>query len=135
MIAGVKAILEAEGLSVYVYWADENQAQGVTAATAANLRARMNHSRSLVFASSRSSPESKWMPWELGYFDGRKPGKVAVMPLPSSTLTTFVGQEYLGLYPKIERISWDTGNRSLGISTGPRTASSMQTFIRDGVTL
>jgi hypothetical protein len=135
VIAGVKAMLEAEGLSVYVYWAEENQTRAVTAATAANLRARMNHSRSLIFASSQSSPDSKWMPWELGYFDGRNPGRVATMPLPSSALSTFDGQEYLGLYPKVERISWDSGRRSLGISTGPTTAKSVQSFITDGVTL
>jgi hypothetical protein len=134
VIAGAKAILEGEGLKVYVYWIDDNTTGPVTVATAANLRNRMSHCSSLIYASSQSSPTSKWMPWELGYFDGRKPGRVAIMPLPASS-TTFAGQEYLGLYPNVERISWDTGKRSLGISTGPRTAKNLSQFIREGVTL
>ncbi len=134
VIAGVKTLLEHEGVTVYVYWAEEDQAAPVTAATAAKLRVRMNHCRALIYASSQASPKSRWMPWELGYFDGRKPGRVAIMPLPSSG-STFVGQEYLGLYPHLERILWDTGRRSLGISTGARTAKNLSAFIRDGATL
>ena len=34
------------------------------------LRQRMDHCRFLLFATSKASPDSKWMPWELGYFDG-----------------------------------------------------------------
>jgi hypothetical protein len=75
------------------------------------------------------------MPWELGYFDGHKPGRVAIMPLPSSALTGFTGQEYLALYPNVERIQWQSGRRSLGISTGDTTARDLAGFIRDGVTI
>src|SRR4051794_31550207 len=67
-----KIALEAEGLHVYVDWIDDRQMDrsSVTAQTAEVLRARMRHSRSLIFATSNSSSASKWMPWELGYFDG-----------------------------------------------------------------
>lgn len=75
------------------------------------------------------------MPWELGYFDGRKPVRVAILPLPSSSYSSFVGQEYLGLYPNVERgISWRSGRRGLGVSTSETTASDLAGFIRDGVT-
>lgn len=134
LIAGAKAILEAEGLRVYVYWIDDNATAPVTAATAASLRNRMNHCAALIFASSQSSPTSKWMPWELGYFDGRKPGRVAIMPLPTSS-ATFAGQEYLKLYPNVERISWTSGRTSLGISTGPRTARTLLEFIQLGASV
>lgn len=36
----------------------------------------MNHFRYPLYASSRASPQSKWMPWELGYFDGRRSGRL-----------------------------------------------------------
>lgn len=135
VIAGVKTLLEGEGLKVYVYWIEEDPTGQVTAATAANLRGRMDHCEALVYASSQASPKSRWMPWELGYFDGRKPGRVAIMPLPTAAAASFAGQEYLALYPNVERISWQSGRRSLGISTGERTAKDMSAFIRDGVTL
>jgi hypothetical protein len=42
------------------------------------------------------------MPWELGYFDGLRNGKVGIFPLIESPGTAFLGQEYLGLYPAYE---------------------------------
>lgn len=83
LIAGVQALLEEQGLSVYVDWIYDQQLDRsrVTAATADRLRARMKSSRYLLFASSRSSPSSKWMPWELGFFDGRRPEHIGVLPL------------------------------------------------------
>ncbi|HEY8777600.1 MAG TPA: hypothetical protein VIM33_14130 [Gaiellaceae bacterium] len=132
VIAGVKTLLEQEGASVYVYWAEENQVAPVTASTAAKLRVRMNHCRSLIYASSEASPQSKWMPWELGYFDGRKPGHVAIMPLPSSS--TFTGQEYLGLYPNVERVSFQSGRRGLAVRN-PATTKALSSFMREGLSL
>ena len=82
----------------------------------------MRHSQSLVYATSAASSQSKWMPWELGYFDGFRPGFVAILPLVQSTGDDFSGQEYLGLYPYIEDISWAIGRLGLGVSKGTRTA-------------
>jgi hypothetical protein len=93
VIAGVKTLLEDEGLKVYVYWIEDGQSDRVTAATAANLRMRVNSCQALIYASSRASPKSKWMPWELGYFDGREPGRVAIFPLPSSSYSSFLAYE------------------------------------------
>lgn len=133
VIAGVKTLLEQEGASVYVYWAEENQVALVTTSTAAKLRVRMNHCRSLIYASSQASPQSKWMPRELGYFDGRKPGHVAIMPLPSSS-ATFTGQEYLGLYPNVERVPFQSGRRGLAVRS-PATTKALSSFIREGLSL
>src|SRR2546421_12943190 len=74
IILGVKELLEAEGLRVYVDWIEDAQLDRsrVTAKTADLLRNRMRHSESLIFATSATSSQSKWMPWELGYFDGFK---------------------------------------------------------------
>jgi hypothetical protein len=133
VIAGVKTLLEKEGTSVYVYWADDDQAQRVTPATAARLRARMQNCRSLIYASSGASANSKWMPWELGYFDGRKPRRVAIFPLVSSSGSSFPGQEYLGLYPYVEDIRWKGGRRGLGIYTARTSASPIKRFVDEGV--
>jgi hypothetical protein len=75
------------------------------------------------------------MPWELGYFDGRKPGRVAIMPLPSSATTGFKGQEYLELYPNLERLNWTDGTKSLGIRTDVGSGKTLRGFIREGVTV
>ncbi|MDP2161789.1 MAG: hypothetical protein Q8K02_14995, partial [Flavobacterium sp.] len=44
---------------------------------------------------------SKWMPWELGYFDGIK-GTVAVLPISRTSKSSFQGSEYLGIYYYIQ---------------------------------
>jgi hypothetical protein len=80
----------------------------VTPATADTLRQRMAHCRFLLYATSDASPNSKWMPWELGYFDGLRKGQVGIFPIVASRYDSFQGQEYLGLYSVYE---WEDFNR------------------------
>jgi len=104
-VLGMKAELEAMGFSVYVDTVQDSQLQqGETSkSTAETLRVRMRMSRSLIYATSVNSSGSKWMPWELGFFDGFR-GTVAVCPITASTSSPdFSGVEYLGLYPYISR--------------------------------
>ena len=54
------------------------------------------------------------MPWELGYFDGLRGEKVGILPLLGSPSQSWVGQEYLGLYPLYERISFKVLGDRLG---------------------
>lgn len=129
VIAGVKAYLEEQGKTVYVDWMDDSQLsrEAVTAATAEVLRVRMKMSRSLIFATSESSPKSKWMPWELGYFDGLHTGKVAVLPLVVNHGDKFKGQEYLGLYPLVEELTVSGSKRKVAFVT---RGHGSKTFIR-----
>jgi hypothetical protein len=108
VVLGVKRILEEEGgVKVFVDWVEHPQLDRskVKPEVADMLRQSMRASKSLVFATSETSPSSKWMPWELGYFDGLKGGeKVAILPLVDSANGAFLGQEYLQLYRKVERV-------------------------------
>lgn len=106
-IYGVKRMIEALNLRVYVDWIDDPTLDRgkVTVKTAAVLRERMKACSSLVYAHSPNSSNSVWMPWELGYFDGIKPQQVWVLPLVTSDDSEFKGQEYLGLYPPVEKLS------------------------------
>jgi hypothetical protein len=110
-VSGLYAILRASGFSVYVDWIHDrhrlNRAN-ISAANAAILRERMHQCDSLLYATTPNHSTSKWMPWECGYFDGHdakqigesiRPGHVAILPVVQSVSSTFVGQEYLGLYP------------------------------------
>jgi TIR domain len=100
LVVGTKLILEDLGYSVYVDWIEDPKMDRskVSKKTAAILQKRMQKCKSLFYAFSTNSSESKWMPWECGYFDGIKDGKVAVLPISSDTKTSFQGTEYLGLY-------------------------------------
>ena len=127
VIAGVKALIERERLSVYVDWIEDAQAdrKQVTPATASMLRGRMQHCRFLLFASSKASPTSKWMPWELGYFDGLKPGRVGILPIVITAGAPFDGQEYLGLYPSYQYLKFKDGEH-LGRQTGHLGGESLR---------
>lgn len=92
------------GYSVYVDWIEDTQLdrKNVNKNTAQVLRNRMNGSRGLSYVATSNSTNSKWCPWELGYFDGKKRGRCCILPIMDSS--TFHGQEYLGLYPYIEYV-------------------------------
>ncbi len=137
VIAGVKALLEEQGLTVYVDWIEDRQLDRsrVTTEGADLLRTRMRQSLSMLFATSDTSPNSKWMPWELGYFDGLRHGRVAVLPLVEREGQDFVGQEYLGLYPTVEELALKSGGKGIFVTPGAarREYMSLQGF-RDGRT-
>lgn len=105
LVLGIKVMLEEEGKKVYVDWIDDQalDRNRVTAATAEVLRQRMRQSESLLYLATENAPKSKWMPWELGYFDGFKNGSVAVLPVMDESDSPFEGQEYLSLYPAISK--------------------------------
>lgn len=88
--------------SVYVDLIEDTQLDrtNVNKTTAGILRSRMNTSRGLAYVATSNSTNSKWCPWELGYFDGKKDGRCCILPVMEGTI--FPGQEYLGLYPYIE---------------------------------
>ena len=105
-ILGLKLDIESMGYSVYVDWIEDGQLDrsNVTKENANVLRARMLRCDSLFFVTSESSKSSKWMPWELGFFDGIKQ-KVAILPVLdiSQATNAYNGQEYLSLYPYVTK--------------------------------
>ncbi|MFT6908585.1 MAG: hypothetical protein ACJAS1_005287 [Oleiphilaceae bacterium] len=105
LVLGVMTLLQKQGLRVYVDWVVDRQLNrnSVDKETAAVLRARMKSSSSMMYIATDNSTNSKWMPWELGFFDGHKPNQVAILPLLDSDNQSFEGQEYLGLYPLVTK--------------------------------
>jgi len=133
VILGVKKIMESIGLKVYVDWIDDAGLDrgNVTRKTAAILRMRMRNSSSLVYAHSESSGDSKWMPWELGYYDGFRPGCLWVLPIVANYDSEFESQEYLGLYPAVEKIADLYGRLNLGISDVGSGASKRDISLKE----
>lgn len=97
-------LFNAAGYSVYVDWMVDTQLDRneVTAATAKTLRTRMDTCQGLAYIATANISNSKWCPWELGYMDGKKNGRCAILPVLDNQTSTFSGQEYLGIYPYID---------------------------------
>lgn len=120
LILGIVEILESSGQSVYVDWINDAQLDRskVIVATADVLRRRMGQCRALVYASTVAATHSKWMPWELGFFDGLRGSEhVAIMPLAGQSVAHPSGQEYLGLYSLVEELPTKTPGLKLPFVT------------------
>lgn len=114
IIIGLKAKLEEMKYSVYVDWIEDDDLdrRKVTKDTADIIRKRMKNCKCLFFAISFSSSSSKWMPWECGFFDGLKE-KVSILPVTKLTQSNFLGQEYLGLYPFVDKTKTNDGSKDI----------------------
>lgn len=110
ILLGVKDYLEGYGLTVYVdkYNDFDLSPNDVTPETAARLRRRLVNSSALIYVHSRHSTTSRWMPWELGFMDG-KSGRIGVLPVTQVISPTYQGEEYLSLYPYIDKLRAEGG--------------------------
>lgn len=132
ILLGVKAMLEDVGLSVYVdkYSDPHLSPDKVTIETAEVLRGRMRQSNTLLYIYSQHSQKSRWMPWELGFFDGIK-GDVGVLPVTLNQEETFKGEEYLNLYPYVDAVpAAGAITKSLWINKGQKTYAQLRGWAR-----
>lgn len=102
VINGLYRELVGQGFSVFV---DRIDAKGTAIeAMADKLKSAMNKSKYILYVHTHNSKNSKWTPWEIGYFDSKK-GKdnIFVMPLLNDTkeIAPYIGQEYLQAYTEI----------------------------------
>lgn len=120
VILGIVEELEQMNYTVYVDWLIDQQLNrnNITKDTSQTLKTRMGQSKSLLFATTKHASDSKWMPWELGYMDGKK-DKAAILPVfkdENSSTHEYKGQEYLGIYPYcIKAPQEDTATEKLWI--------------------
>lgn len=135
IILGVKGVLEDYGKSVYVDWLEDPQLDraNVTSRTAEVIRRRMRQCKSLVYVHSVNSGTSKWMPWELGYFDGFR-RTVAIFPV-TATGGNYRGQEYLGIYPYIDEAKTIGGSANkIWVNKNSELSSRWDSWIGDPLT-
>jgi len=123
LVLGLKREIEALGYSVYVDWlADAHlDREAVSPATAAVLRTRMRGSQCLLFAATVNSISSTWTPWELGFKDADN-GRVAIIPVTQEPRfdNSFVGREYLGLYPYVTKDNNTDNQARLWVHRSPQ---------------
>ena len=130
LILGVKLRLEDYGYTVYVDWIEDAKLDRskVTRETAKILRRRMDCCMCLFYSTTESSADSKWMPWECGYMDGKK-SKSAILPLTHAGLNTYSGQEYLGVYPYIQEDKDTNGKKRLWVHEDSYTFCTFDSWL------
>lgn len=104
IVRGVHILLERFGYTVYVDWIVDRELsrESVSRDTALHLKRRMRQCSALLYLATENSGDSKWMPWELGFFDGYSRGRVAILPVTKAESNHYTGQEYLSVYPYID---------------------------------
>lgn len=102
-LPGVIKILQDHGANVYTDKGDNRLPEKTSSVTGDMLRRELQKSKKFILFATKSSKDSKWVPWELGLADGYKsPSHMAVFPgVDSQTDTEWTEQEYLGLYDRI----------------------------------
>lgn len=138
IIPALKKELENFGYTVYVDWIDDKllSRENVSKDTAKVLQKRMKQSKCLIYATSENSSTSRWMPWELGYFDGIKDKMVGILPIKKSGNNfrdDFKGEEYLGLYYYIDKSTLQNTNRtSLFVNESTNKYTTFEDWINGG---
>lgn len=103
--------VKALGHVPYLDVTDEFLKQSNSKALAEGIRERLRQARCLLYVLTPTSTQSKWMPWELGFFDGRwgQPtvglyvaDKAAMPELQKGGRGRFTVQEYLELYQVVD---------------------------------
>ena len=98
-------LLEGHGARVYVDKKDSSLPPFTSRDTATALRTRIGQCRKFVLFATKTSKDSRWIPWELGIADGvKRASNTAVLPgVDTSSDIAWAEREYLGVY---DRIVW-----------------------------
>ena len=122
VVEGLYIELKNLGYTVYVDWIidPELNRNNVTKGTATLVRNRLKSSTTLLLAVSVNSAISKWVPWELGLVDGSTQ-KCAIIPVSKSAPApnSYIGMEYLTLYPFIKKVSTTKSRERLFVIEAP----------------
>ncbi len=133
-ILTLKMDFEAMAFSVYVDWVEDSELdrRSVSWETADRLRWRMEHCACLLYVHSENAELSKWMPWELGYFDAKK-GRVGILPIsfkPTTDFPAYHGREYLGLYCYVDKCPpKGSSTPTLWVNKSPYTYINLRAWV------
>jgi hypothetical protein len=111
VIEQAKIFFENLGVSIYVDWADKTMPESTNGITAQNIKNQIiSGNDKFVMLATNLAVSSKWCIWEVGIADPFKlPNKkMALLPLADNN-GTWNGNEYLQIYPRIEKNSRQAG--------------------------
>lgn len=132
LLVGTIEYLEKMGYTVYIDWKHDTHLSrnNITKQTAAKLRERIAQSKALFFATTSSASDSMWMPWELGYMDG-KHDRCAILPISERDTSSnlYQGQEYLAIYPYVTAEEDTKGKNRLWVHEDPQTYVTFEGWV------
>jgi len=133
LVVGATKVLENHGGHVYVDEKDPDMPPSTSEKTAELLKERITQSRKFVLLTSENSKESRWVPWELGFADGKK-GLSNIALFPASDYQyekEWASWEYLGLYRRIAygKLNGYEGDVWMVLDEKKNTADLLKTWL------
>ena len=110
LVKGLIVIFKEAGVDLYIDWQDHSMPEQPNAETARKIQERIKSANIFLFLATANSKTSRWCPWEIGFADATRKG---IYIIPTSDSTGTYGNEYLQLYPNIDKGIFET-NRMPG---------------------
>lgn len=99
LVKGLIVRFEKEGINLYVDWLDSSMPEKTSKVTAQKIQKRIKEASMFLFLATKSSMESVWCPWELGFADASSK-QIFILAIQQGLIT--YGNEYLDLYSQID---------------------------------
>lgn len=131
IIEQAKIFFENLGVSIYVDWADETMPENTNGVTAQKIKNQIiSVNDKFVLLATNNAVSSKWCNWEVGIADPFKfpKKKMALLPLADNS-GTWNGNEYLQIYPRIERNPRQAGGEGYYVWYPDGTWETLETWL------
>ena len=131
VIEQAKIFFENLGISVYVDWADQTMPEKTNGTTAVQIKNQIiNGNDKFILLATNSAISSKWCNWEVGIADPFKliKKKMALLPLADNS-GSWSGNEYLQIYPRIERNSRESGGEGYYIWYPDKSWETLESWL------
>ena len=99
---GLKKTLGQMGINLYIDWLDNKMPPQTNRETAEALKNKITEMNFFMILATKTALTSRWVPWEIGIADGRKPHQQILLVPVADPSGEFHGSEYLRLYNYIE---------------------------------
>jgi len=132
VVEQAKIFFENLGISIYVDWADKTMPEQTNGATAQKIKEQIIYSNDkFVLLATNNAVESKWCNWEVGIADAFKLPKKKIVLLPlADNSGLWNGNEYLQIYPRIEKNPTESGGEGYYVWYPDRTWETIEGWLR-----
>ncbi len=128
MLQSFLSILFRLGVEVYVDWMDEEMPYPPSGKTAERIKIKINENQKFILLATNRAIASKWCNWELGLGDAAKfDENIALFPVAESN--GWNGNEYLQIYPYIEKINSNYLQDSFKVTNPKGGSISLQRWL------
>jgi hypothetical protein len=133
IIIGATLSLEDCGFSVCLdhYRELQNIQRRITRENAKALSQIIDRCNGMIALTTSAKPDSGWLNWECGYFEGKR-GRVAILPITPLSAEIYRGEGVLGVYPFVTRYQNQNQKALLVVKFSTRAYCTLSNWFAGG---